>query len=169
MILEFQGKHPTIDSSAFIAENALIIGDVTVGAMSNIWFSTIVRGDTNYIRIGRGCNIQDACVLHVVKDTYPVILDDHVVLGHRVVAHGCHIGRGCLIGIGALVLDGAEIGEESIVGAGSVVSPRSSIPPRSLAMGSPARVIRTLQDSDVQKIKDITVEYFELMDAYRTL
>ena len=167
MIVEIDGKRPGIDPTAFIADNAMIIGDVAIGPRANVWFHCIVRGDTNYIRIGSNCNIQDACVLHVVKDRYPVILEDDVVLGHRVVVHGCRIGRGSLIGIGAIVLDGAEIGEESIIGAGSVVSPKSIIPPRTLAMGAPARVVRSIDDTDISKIKGITEEYLELMESYK--
>jgi carbonic anhydrase/acetyltransferase-like protein (isoleucine patch superfamily) len=167
MVVEFQGKRPSIDPMAFIAENAMVIGEVYVGQKTNIWFNCIVRGDTNYIRIGSNCNIQDACVLHVVKGIHPVVLEDNVVLGHRVVVHGCRIGRGSLIGIGAIVLDGAQIGEESIIGAGSVVSPKSIIPPRTLAMGTPARTVRTLNDDDISKIQGITEEYLELMESYK--
>jgi carbonic anhydrase/acetyltransferase-like protein (isoleucine patch superfamily) len=169
MIVEFQGKLPKIDPSAFVAENAMIIGDVSIGPAVNIWFNCIVRGDTNYISIGRGCNIQDASVLHIVKDLHPLILEDEVVLGHRVVVHGCHIGKGSLIGIGAIVLDGAEIGEESIIGAGSVVSPKRVIPPRSLAMGTPARVVRSLSEKDINKIQGIAQEYLELMEIYSAM
>jgi carbonic anhydrase/acetyltransferase-like protein (isoleucine patch superfamily) len=167
MVVEFDGKRPRIDPTAFIAENAMVIGDVHIGTAANIWFHCIVRADTNYIHIGKNCNIQDACVLHVVKNLHPLILDDDVVLGHRVVVHGCRVGRGSLIGIGAIVLDGAEVGEESIIGAGSVVSPNSVIPARTLAMGTPAKVIRTLDDGDIQKIRGIAEEYFELMEIYR--
>ena len=167
MIVKFDGKHPQIDRTAFVAESALVIGDVHVGARANIWFQSIVRGDTNYIRIGSNCNIQDACVLHVVKERHPLILEDDVVLGHRVVVHGCRIGRGSLVGIGAIVLDGAEIGEETIIGAGSVVSPQSNIPPRTLALGSPARVVRDLEDEDIGRIRGIAQEYLDLMEIYR--
>ncbi len=167
MISEFCGKYPKIDPTAFIVDNATVIGDVEIGPQTNIWFQSIVRGDTNYIRIGARCNIQDACVLHVVKDRYPVILEDDAVLGHRVVVHGCHVGQGALIGIGAIVLDGAEIGEGSIVGAGSVVSPKTVIPPRSLAVGAPARVIRSIEERDVLLIRDISGQYLDLMKLYR--
>lgn len=167
MVIPFKGKYPQIDSTAFIADNATVIGDVEIGPEANIWYQCVVRADTNYIRIGGGCNIQDSSVLHVVKALYPVILEENVVLGHRVVAHGCHIRRGSLIGIGAIILDGAEIGEESIVGAGSVVSPKTIIPPRSLAMGIPARVVRHLEEGDILKIEDINQEYLELMKSYR--
>lgn len=167
MIIPFCGKYPKIDPTAFVVDNAAIIGDVEIGPRANIWFQCTVRGDTNYIRIGARCNIQDACVLHVVKDRYPVILEDDVVLGHRVVVHGCRVGRGALIGIGAIVLDGAEIGEGSIIGAGSVVSPQTVIPPRSLALGTPARVVRSIEDRDVALIEDIAGQYLDLMELYR--
>lgn len=169
MITVLNGKKPVISSSAFVADNAMVIGDVEIGPQANIWFQCIIRGDTNYIRIGANCNIQDSTILHVVKGLHPVILEDDVVLGHRVVAHGCRIRKGSLIGIGAIILDGAEVGEESIVGAGSVVSPKSIIPPRTLAMGTPARVIRTLDDSDIERIKGITQEYLELMETYKKI
>lgn len=166
MILEFNGIRPKIDPTAFIAENAMVIGNVEMGEGANIWFYSIVRGDTNYIWIGANCNIQDACVLHVVKDLHPLILGEGVVLGHRVVVHGCRIGRGSLIGIGAIVLNGAEIGEESIVAAGSVVSPGSTIPPRSLAIGIPAKVVRTLTDEDIRMIQGTVAEYRGLSEIY---
>jgi len=167
MLSPFRGKSPKIDPTAFIADDATVIGDVIIESGANIWFHCIIRGDTNYIRIGKDCNIQDACVLHVAKGEYPLILEDGVVLGHRVVAHGCHIKKDTLIGIGAIVLNGAVIGEESIVGAGSVVSPKAIIPPRTLALGIPAKVIRPLNDEDLAMIKDIREEYLQLKEMYR--
>jgi carbonic anhydrase/acetyltransferase-like protein (isoleucine patch superfamily) len=167
MIVEINGKRPRIDPTAFIADSATVTGDVVVGAGVSIWFQSIVRGDTNYIRIGTNCNIQDACVLHVVKDRHPLILGDGTVLGHRAVVHGCHIKKGSLIGIGAIVLDGAEIGEESIVGAGSVVAPGTIVPPRSLVFGIPARVVRSLREDDLLMIRDMANQYLELKEIYR--
>ena len=167
MIVELDGQRPRVDPTAFIAESAMVIGDVDIASGANVWFYSVVRGDTNYIRIGANCNIQDACVLHVVKYLHPLILDEGVVLGHRVVVHGCRIGRGALIGIGAIVLNRAEIGEESIVGAGSVVSPNTVIPPRTLAMGIPARVVRQLKDEDIRMIQGTVEEYLELKEIYR--
>ncbi len=168
MILQFQDKRPTVDPSAFIAENAMVIGDVVVEARANIWFHSVVRGDTNTIRIGSDCNIQDGCILHVVKDLHPLILEEGVVLGHRVVVHGCRVGRGSLIGIGAVVLNGAVIGEESIVGAGSVVAPGTAVPPRTLVMGVPAKPVRSLTEGDVAMIRGTVEEYLGLVEAYRT-
>jgi carbonic anhydrase/acetyltransferase-like protein (isoleucine patch superfamily) len=166
VIVEFCGKHPRVDPTAFIADHVMVIGDVEIGPRANIWYYSVVRGDLNYIRIGANCNIQDACVLHIVKDLHPLILEDDVVLGHRVVVHGCTIGRGSLIGMGAVVLNGAHIGEESMVGAGSVVAPGTIIPPRTLATGIPAKAVRTLHDSDIGLIQRTVQEYLELMDMY---
>lgn len=166
MIADFQGKYPIIDPTAFIAENAIIIGDVEIKQHANIWFNCVVRGDVNYIRIGANCNIQDACVLHVAKELYPLILEDDVALGHGVVLHGCRIGRGSLIGIGAIVLNGAEVGEESMIGAGSVVAPKTVIPPRSLALGSPAKVVRKLKEKDFLMMEDVRQEYLWLKEVY---
>ena len=167
MFMDFKGKLPKIDPTAFIAETALIIGDVEIGPGSNVWFYSIVRGDQNYIRIGSNCAIQDACVLHV-NERYPLTLEDEVVLGHRVVVHGCKIGRGCLIGIGATVLNDAEIGAESIVGAGSVVTPRTTIPPKTLALGNPAKPVRPLEEKDFALIRRATKNYQVLKEIYRS-
>jgi carbonic anhydrase/acetyltransferase-like protein (isoleucine patch superfamily) len=166
MIMDFKGKYPKVDPTAFIAENAMVIGDVEIGPGSNIWFHSIVRGDLNYIRIGSNCNIQDACVLHVEKDLYPLFLEDEVVLGHRVVVHGCRIGKGSLIGIGGIVLNNAEIGEESMIGAGSLVTPNTVIPPRTLALGSPAKPVRSLDEKDLQAIRNTLSDYQNLMKIY---
>lgn len=165
--MSFKGNHPKIDPTAFVAENAIVIGDVEVGPGSNIWFHSIVRGDMNYIRIGSHVNIQDACVLHIDKKLYPLFIEDEVVLGHRVVAHGCRIRRRSLIGIGAILLNGSEIGEESIVGAGSVVTPGTIIPPRTLALGAPAKPIRPLNERDLEMIKDTLQDYQELKKIYQ--
>ena len=166
MLLEFKGRYPKVDPTAFIAENATVIGDVEIGPGANIWFNCVVRGDQNYIRIGSNCNIQDACVLHVEEDLHPLILEDEVALGHRVVVHGCRIKRGSLIGIGAIILNGAEIGEESIVGAGSVVTPRTIIPPRTLALGSPAKPVRPLEEKDIRMIQQAVRNYQDLQKIY---
>ena len=166
MIVPFQGKFPKVDPTAFVADNAMIIGDVEIKSGANIWFNSIVRGDVNSIRIGSNSSIQDACVLHVERELHPLIIEDDVVLGHRVVAHGCRIGRGALIGIGAIVLNGAEIGEESIVGAGSVVTSNTVIPPRMLAMGIPAKPIRPLGEKDLSMIRQTIRNYQEVKVIY---
>jgi len=167
MIIDFKGKHPKVDPTAFIAENAMVIGDVEIGPGSNIWFYSIVRGDQNYIQIGSNCNIQDACVLHVENDL-PLIIEDEVAFGHRVVAHACKIRKGSLIGIGAVVLNGAEIGEESIIGAGSVVTPNTIIPSRTLALGNPAKPIHSLREKDLDLIRRTISNYQTLKRIYES-
>ena len=168
MLGNFKGIYPKVAPTAFIAENATIIGDVEIGPGTSIWFHCVVRGDLNYIRIGSNCSIQDGCILHVDKDLYPLIVGDDVVLGHRVVIHGYKIGRGSLIGIGSIVLNGAEVGEESIVGAGSVVTPNSVIPPRALALGSPAKPVRPLAEKDLRMIQDTLQDYENLKKFYQS-
>jgi carbonic anhydrase/acetyltransferase-like protein (isoleucine patch superfamily) len=121
----------------------------------------------NAIRIGPRCNIQDGCIIHVASNRYPTILEEGVVLGHRVTAHGCVIEKGALIGIGASVLNGARVGKEAIVGAGAVVTPRSVIPPRTLALGTPARPVREINDKDLAMIRQTRESYGELMEIYR--
>lgn len=166
MMISFQGVFPRVDPTAFVADSALIIGDVQVESGANIWFYSVVRADVNSIRIGSDCNIQDGCVLHVEKDLYPLVLEENVVLGHRVVAHGCRIRRGALIGIGAVVLNGADVGEESIVGAGSVVTPNSVIPRRTLALGIPAKPVRPLDEKDLSMIRQTVQNYQSMKNIY---
>jgi carbonic anhydrase/acetyltransferase-like protein (isoleucine patch superfamily) len=166
MILDFQGKRPKFDDSVFLAHNATVIGDVELGSETNVWFYSLLRGDVNMIRVGVRCNIQDGCILHVARDLFPLVLEDEVVLGHRVTVHGCRIGRGAMIGIGATVLNGARIGEEAIVGAGAVVTPGTVIPPRMLALGIPAKPVRELAEKDFTMIRRTRENYRNLMTIY---
>ncbi len=166
MIRPFRGVHPQINSTAFIADSAQVIGDVHVGAQSSIWFGTVARGDMFYIRIGDRTNVQDNCVLHTRTGEKPTILEDEVTVGHSVTLHGCYVERGSLIGIGSIVLDDARIGERSLVAAGSLVSPGTIIPPRSLVMGMPARVKRPLTDEEVASLDRFWQNYVEYSVHY---
>jgi len=167
LIKSFQGVEPRIHESAFIAENAIIIGDVEIGEQSSVWYGSILRADVNSIRIGARTNIQDASVIHVTSKTHDTVLEDEITLGHRVTIHGCYIETGSLIGIGAIVLDGARIGRNSLVAAGSLVTPNTEIPPRSLVMGSPARVKRELSEEEVKDLARFWQNYVELSKRYR--
>jgi carbonic anhydrase/acetyltransferase-like protein (isoleucine patch superfamily) len=169
MIVDFQGKHPKIDNTVYIAPNATVIGDVQIGSETNIWFYSLLRGDVNSIRVGARCNIQDGCILHVGSVRFPLDLEDDIILGHRVTVHGCYIGRGAMIGIGATVLNGARIGEEAMVGAGAVVTPGSVIPPRVLAMGIPAKPARELVEKDFATMRRIREGYRNLMTIYMNM
>jgi carbonic anhydrase/acetyltransferase-like protein (isoleucine patch superfamily) len=166
--MAFKEKFPKIDPTAFVAENATVIGDVRIGPGTNVWFYSLVRGDQNTIRIGSNCSIQDASILHVEYEL-PLLIEDDVAFGHRVIAHACTIKRGSLIGIGAIILNGAVIGEESIIGAGSVVTPNTVIPPRMLALGNPAKPVRPLKDKDFALIRRTLENYQGLKRVYEAL
>lgn len=154
MILEYQGILPKIHESCYIAPSADIVGDVEIGEQSSIWFQVVIRGDVNFIRIGKRTNVQDGTVFHVTRDkppmkSAPLILGDDITVGHRVTLHGCTIGNRVLIGMGAVILDAAVIGDDSIVAAGALVTKGKVFPPRSLIQGSPAKVVRALTDEEV--------------------
>ncbi len=166
MIRNFEDKQPRIDPTAFIAETAVIIGDVAIGERSSIWYGTVLRGDVNYIRIGNRTNIQDQSVIHVTGGTDPTVLEDEITVGHRVTLHGCYVESGCLIGIGSILLDGVRIGKNSLVAAGSLVTPRTNIPPGSLVMGSPARVKRPLTDEELTDLPNFWQNYTAIIDRY---
>ena len=144
MIVTYKGKTPALDGSVFTADNAAVIGDVTVGEDSSVWFGTVIRGDNEPIRVGCRTSIQDNATLHADPGHPPTIGDD-VTVGHNAVVHGCTVKDGALIGMGAVVLDDAVIGEYAIVGAGAVVTARTVVPPYSLAVGAPAKVVKTDQ------------------------
>ncbi|MCH8158019.1 MAG: gamma carbonic anhydrase family protein [Nitrospinae bacterium] len=166
MILPYKDKKPQIDSSAYIVDSAQVIGDVVIGGESSVWFNAVIRGDVNYIRIGRRTNIQDGCVLHVTREKHPLIVGDEVTVGHNVTLHGCTVGPRCLIGMGAVVMDGAEIGEDSIVGAGALVTPRTVVPPGSMVLGSPAKVKRELTEEEIRSIRQSASNYVNDIQSY---
>jgi gamma-carbonic anhydrase len=159
---------PKAHPSAWIAGSADVIGDVELGEESSVWFSAVVRGDVNFIRVGRGTNLQDGTIVHVNRNGMPTILEEYVTVGHAARLHGCHIKSNCLIGIGAIVLDGAVLEEECIVAAGAVVSPGTVVPKGSLLMGAPARVKRSVTDKDLDLIYRSAKNYIGLAAAYRT-
>ena len=161
------GKTPRIDATAWIAPDAVIIGDVEIGAHASVWFGSVLRGDMHYIRVGPYTNIQDHCIVHVTKDRFPAVIGAYVTIGHRAIVHACRIGDGCLIGMGAVIMDGAEIGEACLIAAGSVVPPGKKIPPRSLVMGVPGRIVRSLTDAEVAQIRENTMLYVEYAERYR--
>jgi len=142
-LYELDGVTPELAGSAWVADSAQVIGRVALAQDVSVWFGTVVRGDTETIRIGRGSNIQDACVLHADMGK-PLTVGEDVTVGHQVMLHGCTIGDGSLIGIGAVVLNGARIGKNCLVGAGSLVTEGKEFADGSMIMGSPAKVVREL-------------------------
>lgn len=166
MLRPFRDSSPRCGKGVYVAENATVIGDVTIGEDSSIWFGTVVRGDVHSISIGQRTNIQDNCTVHVTNDRFPVVIEDDVTIGHAAVVHGCTIRRGALIGIGSRILDGAEIGEDAIVGAGAVVAEGTRIPPRSIVLGVPGRVRGELSPEQRERARLNSVAYVELKNLY---
>jgi carbonic anhydrase/acetyltransferase-like protein (isoleucine patch superfamily) len=152
---------PRIDASAWLAPGAAVVGDVEIGADSSVWYGATLRGDVNAIRVGARSNLQDQCVVHVKRDRFDCRIGDEVTVGHRAVVHGCEIGDGALVGIGAIVLDGARVGEAALVAAGAVVAPGFSVPDGALVLGVPARVARSLDESERALQRRRALEYVE--------
>jgi carbonic anhydrase/acetyltransferase-like protein (isoleucine patch superfamily) len=159
MLRPYRGRLPVIDPTAYIDPSAQVIGDVEIGEASSVWMNVVIRGDVNHIRIGRRSNLQDGTIVHVMHDTHPTGIGDEVTIGHRAIVHGCTIEDRVLIGMGAILLNGARVGSDSIVAAGSLVPEGVVIPPRSLAMGSPAKVRKTLSDAEVASILEYSGNY----------
>jgi carbonic anhydrase/acetyltransferase-like protein (isoleucine patch superfamily) len=161
MIRPYRDILPKVDPSAFVDDSAQVIGDVTIGAESGIWMGTVARGDVNTIRIGARTNIQDNCTLHVTRRRFPLTIGDDVTIAHGVIVHGCTLKNHAFIGMGATVMDGAVVGEFAMIGAGSLVTQGKDIPPRTLAMGSPARVVRDLTEEEIERIRQSARNYVQ--------
>jgi carbonic anhydrase/acetyltransferase-like protein (isoleucine patch superfamily) len=162
----FDGILPQIDPSAFIAASADIIGRVTIGAESSVWYHATLRGDINEITVGAHTNIQDNVVIHLA-DEFGCHIGDWVTVGHSAVVHACEIRSEVLVGMGAIILDGAVIGERSVIGAGALVTGGMRIPPGSLVLGSPARVVRTLPPDEQAKVRSWAEKYVGVARRYR--
>ena len=167
MIRSYRGRTPQIPVSAYIDPDAVIIGDVTIGELSSVWPGVVIRGDVNWIRIGARTNIQDGSVLHVMKDTHPLVLGDAVTIGHGVILHGCTIESNVLIGMGSILLNGAKIGTGSIVAAGTLVPEGTIVPPGSLFMGHPGKLRRALTPEDQASIEAYAARYIEYSETYK--
>ncbi len=166
MIRTFQGIRPTIPTSCFIEETAVVIGDVVMGEDCSAWFHAVIRGDVHYIRIGHRTNIQDLCMLHVTHDTAPLVIGDDVTIGHHVVLHGCTIKDRVLVGMGAIIMDVAEIGEDTVFGSDALVTEDTIIPPKSVIIGSPARVRRPVKDDELAWIRESAQNYVRYARQY---
>ena len=165
-IYELDGKAPQLGPRAWVADTAQVIGDVELGPDASIWFGAVLRGDTEPIRIGANSNIQDNSVVHA-DDGLPTTIGANVTVGHQVMLHGCTIGDNTLIGIQAVVLNGARIGRNCIVGAGSVVTEGKEFPDNSLIFGSPAKLIRTLDEASARKLTLSATHYVDNARRYR--
>lgn len=166
MIKSYRGITPTIASTAFIEDTAVIVGDVVIESESSVWFHSVVRGDVNFIRIGHRTNVQDLSLLHVTHDAYPLIIGNDVTVGHHVVLHGCTIQNRVLVGMGAILMDGVMVGDDCLIGAGALVTEHTKIPPGSLVLGSPARVKRPLRDTELAWLKESAGNYVRYARDY---
>jgi carbonic anhydrase/acetyltransferase-like protein (isoleucine patch superfamily) len=172
MIKAFQGIRPNIDPTAFVAETAVIIGDVEIGAQSGIWYNCVVRGDVNHIRIGARSNVQDLSMLHVTHKKNaddpgaPLIIGDDVTIGHGVTLHGCTLQSGCFIGMQAIIMDRVVVGEGALIGARSLVTEGTVIPPRTLWVGAPARCKRDLTPDETAWLKKSADNYVNYARQY---
>ena len=164
-LAQFLGKTPDVSGAIFVAPNATVIGDVTLGRQSSVFYGAVLRGDINRIVVGEGSNLQDNVVVHLSDDA-GVRIGDHVTVGHAAIIHACTIDDGCLIGMGATILDHAHIGADSLVGANALVPQGFSCPPGSLVFGSPARVVRALTDEERGAGRRLAAKYREVAKAH---
>ncbi len=161
MIRDLKGKKTNIDRDAFIAESADVMGNISIGKGSSIWYGAVARGDMNYIKIGQFTNIQDNATVHV-DTNFPTLLGDYVTVGHNAIIHGCEIGDNTLIGMGSIILNGAKIGKNCIIGAGSLITEGAIIADNSLVIGSPGKVRREISDKEVKSIRENAEIYVKL-------
>jgi carbonic anhydrase/acetyltransferase-like protein (isoleucine patch superfamily) len=164
-IRHFLSTPPNVHPSAYVAPGATVIGDVTLGEQSSVWFSAVVRADINRIVIGPRSNIQDGAVVHLADD-FGTYIGELVTVGHKAIVHACTVADEVLVGMGAIILDGAEIGARSIIGAGALITGGKKIPPGSLVIGSPGKVVRQLSLDEQAGIRVWADSYVDVSRAY---
>jgi carbonic anhydrase/acetyltransferase-like protein (isoleucine patch superfamily) len=162
---KYLGKTPDVARAAFVAGNATLLGDVSLGADSSVWYGCVLRGDINSIVIGEGSNVQDGTIVHLADD-YGVRIGRYSTIGHAAIIHACDIGDECLVGMGATVLDGAKIGDRCIIGANALVTQRFVAPPGSMILGSPAKVVRPLTDAEQGGLRRWAEKYIAVAKAH---
>ena len=166
MLLTLDGRAPRTEGETFIADTAVVIGNVVLRHESSVWWGAVLRGDYDTITVGCRSNVQDNAVIHM-DEGFPVTLGDCVTIGHKAVLHGCTIGDNSLVGINAVVMNAAIIGENSMIGANALVTEGKEIPPRSLVLGSPGKVARELSDAEVAEITDFSDRYVRNLRRYK--
>jgi gamma-carbonic anhydrase len=165
-LAEYLERQPSVAETAFVAPSATLVGAVSVGEHSSIWYQAVVRADIHSIQIGNRTNIQDGSILHVA-DQYPLLIGNEVTCGHRAIVHACSVGDRVLIGMGAIILDGAEIGPDCIIGAQALITKGSKLSPGSLVVGSPAKVLRPLTDMEITSIALLADKYVKVAAYHR--
>ncbi len=159
------GRSPSLQNAAFVANCAKIMGDVTLGKDSSVFYGAVLRGDIRAIHIGKGTNIQDGTIVHMADD-YDAIIGDYCTIGHAAIIHACKVGNECLVGMRAVILDGAEIGDHCLIAAGALVTQHAKIPPGSMVMGSPAKVTRALSELEIIGLRAWAEKYIVVAKAH---
>ena len=162
----FLGKQPTLGKEVYVAPGAVVLGDVTLGDYSSVWFNAVLRGDINRIVVGHHSNIQDNAVLHLA-DRFGCILGNYVTVGHLAMVHACTVGDEVLVGMGSIILDGVVVGEQTIIGARALVTQGTQVPPGSLVLGAPAKVVRPLTPEERAGLKAMAEKYVKVAEYYR--
>ncbi len=165
-IYQLDDLSPAIHDSAWVADSAAVMGNVTLSEDSSVWFGVVIRGDTETITVGKGTNIQDNSVLHA-DHGMPLVIGENVTVGHQVMLHGCTIGDGSLIGIQAVVLNGAKIGKHCLVGAGALVTEGKEFPDGCMILGSPAKAVRQLTEAQIEGLKMSAQHYIDNARRYK--
>ncbi len=165
-VLSYKNNFPKLDQDVWIADNAIVAGDVEIGAQSNVWFGVMMRGDVHEIRIGRRTNIQDNAVVHVTRGVSGTYIGDEVTVGHGAILHACTIEDQCLVGMGAIILDKAKMEAGSMLAAGAVLTPRKIVPSGQLWGGNPARYMRDITDEEKAFLPKSADNYVRLAKEY---
>jgi carbonic anhydrase/acetyltransferase-like protein (isoleucine patch superfamily) len=167
-LARYLGRTPDTARAAFVAANATVLGDVTLGPLSSVWYGCVLRGDINSIAIGEASNVQDGTIVHLADD-HGVRVGSYTTIGHAAIIHACEIGDECLIGMGATILDGARIGDRCIVGANTLVTQQFVAPPGSMILGTPAKVVRTLSEAERGGLRRWAEKYIAVAQAHAGL
>jgi len=171
-IRSYKGVMPSFNSSVYVDESSVLVGDIKLGDNSSVWPLVAARGDVNYIRIGERSNIQDGSVLHLSRatksnpDGYPLIIGDDVTVGHKVMLHGCVLGNRILVGMGAIIMDNVTVEDDVIIGGGSLVPPNKRLESGYLYVGSPVKQARPLTEQELAFLKISADNYVQLKDEY---
>ncbi|MFB6376116.1 MAG: gamma carbonic anhydrase family protein [Bradymonadaceae bacterium] len=162
----YEGTSPQLGDDVFIAEGAEVIGDVTLGDEASVWYNSVLRGDVEPIEIGPRTNIQDLTMIHATEDEHATTIGADVTVGHRAILHGCRVDDRSLIGMGAIVLDGVHVEENCLIGAGALLTPGTHVPEGSLAIGSPASVLRDVSDEEREMFETRALHYRDLAERH---
>ncbi|ERJ12859.1 gamma carbonic anhydrase family protein [Haloplasma contractile] len=166
MNIKYKDMTPSINASSYIADGVKVIGDVHLHENVNVWFNSVLRGDDNTIQVGKNTNIQDLVCIHVDKK-HSTTIGEHCSIGHGAILHGCTVGDNTLIGMGATVLDGADVGSNCLIGANTLIPQGKVIPDNTIAFGNPVKIVRTMDDDEIEHVRGNADHYLRLMSDYK--